>query len=398
MFLELLLERNPAFVEAAIALHRDGRIPSNSYVVDLDTVTRNARAIGAAAAQRNLTVFAMTKQVGRVPPFIEAIRDGGIDACVAVDVADARAVHAAGARLGHVGHLVQVPQGDAAEVAGMAPDYWTVFSDDKAREAAAASAARGREQALLARLYADGDRFYRGHGGGFAAEDVVAVAERLSQLEGARFAGITTFPAALIDHDARRVVATPNLATLERAADRLRSAGHDRLEVNAAGTTSTAMLDLLADAGATQIEPGHGLTGTTPLHVYDRTLPERPAVLYLTEVSHQHAGEAYCFGGGMYIDPVFGDYATQALVASGPTSDAAGLLPIELPPPAAIDYYGMIDTGRRTVSTGDTVILGFRIQAFVTRASVTSIAGVAAGRPEVVGIHDTSGRPITWPA
>ena len=41
----------------------------------------------------------------------------------------------------------------------------------------------------------------------------------------------------------------------------------------------------LAAGGATQLEPGHGLTGTTPLHA--RTaLPERPAMLYLTEVSH----------------------------------------------------------------------------------------------------------------
>ena len=31
-----------------------------------------------------------------------------------------------------------------------------------------------------------------------------------------------------------------------------------------------------------------------------RDLPELPAALYLTEVSHHYGGRAYCFGGGLY--------------------------------------------------------------------------------------------------
>ena len=69
------------------------------------------------------------------------------------------------------------------------------------------------------------------------------------------------------------------------------------IEVNAPGTTSSVVLDALAEAGATQCEPGNGLHGTTPLHAME-DLPELPASLYLTEVSHQHGGKAYCFGGG----------------------------------------------------------------------------------------------------
>ena len=56
------------------------------------------------------------------------------------------------------------------------------------------------------------------------------------------------------------------------------------------------------------------LTGTTPLHVSD-DLPEAPAVVYLTEVSHLSGGEAFCFGGGLYIDPVFPNYQVKAIVA-----------------------------------------------------------------------------------
>ena len=73
----------------------------------------------------------------------------------------------------------------------------------------------------------------------------------------------------------------------------------------------------LAEAGATQVEPGHGLTGTTPLHAVE-DLPELPAVVYVSEVSHLHGGEAYCFGGGLYIDPVFPDYPVKAIVSREP--------------------------------------------------------------------------------
>src|SRR5690606_38768123 len=156
-------------------------------------------------------------------------------------------------------------------------------SDDKAAEAAAAARAAGREQALLARVQTQGDTFYRGHEGGFAAEAAVEVARRIDALPSAHFSGITTFPAQLYDHATRKVRHTPNLATLQRTAEALRRAGFADLEINAPGTTSLVTLQALAEAGATQVEPGNGLHGTTPLHAVE-DLPERPAVLYLTEV------------------------------------------------------------------------------------------------------------------
>src|SRR5437764_5774174 len=112
----------------------------------------------------------MTKQVGRAPAFMAALREGGIDSAVAVDMADARAVHAGGLRVGHIGHLVQVPGAEAAAAAALQPDSWTVFSEDKAAEAAAASREAAKEQALLLRITAPGDRFYEGHEGGFPAD------------------------------------------------------------------------------------------------------------------------------------------------------------------------------------------------------------------------------------
>jgi predicted amino acid racemase len=397
MFLDLLRRRNPTFLDTVITLHQRGAIPANAYALDLDAVRANARVIREEADRHGLAVLAMTKQVGRAPGFLAALRDGGIDAGVAVDMEDARRLHAGGLRVGHLGHLVQVPTAEAGAAAAMDPVHWTVFSDDKAAEAAAASRAAGREQALLARIKAAGDRFYPGHEGGFDADQVLAVAQRLDALDGARFAGVTTFPALLFDHDARAVLPTPNLATLARAADRLRGAGFGDVAVNAPGTTSSAVLELLARHGATHVEPGHGLTGTTPMHVVD-DLAELPAACYVTEVSHLHDGRAYVFGGGLYVDPVFEPYALRALVADQPGLDQARLIDATIPPPEAIDYYGQLDPGAGPAPrTGASVVFGFRIQAFVTRAHVVGIEGAASGSPRVSGVWTSDGREARWP-
>ncbi|RVC57475.1 YhfX family PLP-dependent enzyme, partial [Mesorhizobium sp. M00.F.Ca.ET.038.03.1.1] len=308
MFLDVLRRRNPAFIEAAIGLHQQGKLPANAYVLDLDAVERNAKVLKQEADRLGLNIFAMTKQVGRSSSFCKAVVRGGIERAVAVDMACARATHKAGMKLGHLGHLQQIAKFEAdAAARTFKPDYWTAFNDTKAEEAGKGAKAAGYVQDLLARIAAEGDIFYRGHEGGFDAGEIVAVADRLDAVPGGRFAGITTFPALLFDHAARKVLPTPNLATLSKAAEALAKAGRKGVEINAPGTTSSVMLAALAEAGATQCEPGNGLHGTTALHVME-DLPELPAVLYLTEVSHLSGGKAYCFGGGFYIDPIFPDY------------------------------------------------------------------------------------------
>ena len=121
-------------------------------------------------------------------------------------------------------------------------------------------------------------------------------------------------------------------------------------------------------------------------------------MLYLSEVSHRHGDAAYCFGGGLYIDPVFPKYQVKALVGATPTSGANALANVEIPDYSAIDYYAMIDaTGPVKPKTGDTVIFGFRGQAFVTRASIVGVAGVAQGAPRVTSIENIFGQAIDWP-
>lgn len=396
MFLDVLERRNPALIEAAVALHRSGKLPANTYAIDLDAVETNARSIAAEADRLGIEILAMTKQVGRGGPFMAAIEAGGIGQTVCVDMACARATGAAGLRVGHLGHLVQVPRAEASTAAALEPAAWTVFSIEQAQEAARAAAERGREQTLLARIHGPDDTFYPGHEGGFPAAEIRRVAELIDGLDGASFGGITTFPALLYDRDTEQVTPTPNLGTLGAAAEELRRDGREGLIVNAPGTTALNALSTLADAGATQAEPGHGLTGTTPLHAA-HDLPERPAALYLTEVSHVHGDRAYCFGGGMYVDPVFPGYDIGALVGTEPAADALRRVHADLPDPAAIDYYGQLYSDDGPPRPGESVVMGFRIQAFFTRAYVAGLRGVDA-TPDVAGIWDGTGRTVGWPA
>ncbi|MDX8535043.1 alanine racemase [Mesorhizobium sp. VK25A] len=398
MFLDVLRRRNPAFIEAAIGLHQQGKLPANTYVLDLDTVERNAKLLKQEADRLGLKIFAMTKQVGRSSSFCKAVMRGGIERAVAVDMACARATRKAGMKLGHLGHLQQIARFEAdAAARTFKPDYWTVFNDIKAEEAGKGAKAAGYVQGLLARIAAEGDIFYRGHEGGFDAGEIVAVADRLDAVPGGRFAGITTFPALLFDHAARKVLPTPNLATLSKAAEALAKAGRKEIEINAPGTTSSVMLAALAQAGATQCEPGNGLHGTTALHVME-DLPELPAMLYLTEVSHLSGGKAYCLGGGFYIDPIFPDYDVKAIVSAEPTTAASALKSVEVPPPSAIDYYAMIDaSGASAPRPGDSAVFGFRGQAFVTRAYVAGVSGISKGKPVVETIENGFGEPYAWP-
>lgn len=395
MFLDTLKRRNPELLETAVALHQAGEIPANTFLLDLDAIEENARGIATEAERLGLTVFAMTKQIGRNPDVSRGLVRSGIRASVNVDMACARATATAGMQIGHIGHLVQVARAEARAAAQMFPDNWTVFDEHKAAEAAAAAAYVGNDQRLLARIQRADDEFYSGHEGGFDADDVVRVADRLDALDGAHFGGLTTFPALLFDPETGTVRRTKNLDTIERAAEALRAAGRTDIEINTPGTNSTVMLSALADAGATQIEPGHALTGTTPLHAVREDLPERPAVCYVSEVSHFARGRAFCFGGGMYVDPVFKPYQERALVGSDP----AGLVELDatLPPTTAIDYYGQLDPDGHPVAAGDTVVFGFRIQAFVTRGYTAAVSGVGTGSPRVHGVWASDGSATNWP-
>jgi predicted amino acid racemase len=326
------------------------------------------------------------------------------------------------AQIGHVGHLVQIPRRQADRIAALSPEVWTVFSLEKAREASEAArrvpragavrdgARAGRAQDLLLRVVRAGDTFYPTHDGGFELEEVVSAARQIAGLPNVRVVGVTSFPTLLFDPERRSVYLTPNMETIVLAAERLRrELGLEVTQINAPGTTSAETMAMLAEAGATHVEPGHGFTGTTPWHAYE-DLPELPAICYLTEVTDIRQRQAYVLGGGLYVDPVIPPYQVRALV--GQTGDQAlgNIANADLGSPAGIDYYALLDcaapraAGRQVrapdtcrsahVEIGDSVVFGFRAQAFVTRAHVAVIRGISRGQPTVAGLYDITGNKI----
>lgn len=395
MFLKKILERNSAMVDAVVRLHQANQIPANAYVLDLDTIIENVRLMADKAHECGMKLYPMMKQIGRNPVAVQAVQEAGADGFVCVDMADARRIHEAGGKIGHLGHLVQVPKAETATAVAMKPAYWTVYSYEKAKEISDALPA-GQIQKVMARIYAKGDTYYTGHEGGFPAEDIVEVAKKLDAMPGLQFAGLASFPTQLFDETSETVKHTQNYQTILKAKEKLEEAGFTDIEINAPGTTSSHLFEEMGKSGVTQVEPGHGMTGTTPVHAL-RDMAEKPAMVYVSEICHFYQNRAYAYGGGMYIDPVFPPYKVCACVGSDPDEAKQTIVECDIPNPAAIDYYGIFHEDVR-IKTGDTVVFGFRAQAFVTRAYVVPVSGIASGKPHVEGVFDSDGKKTGWPS
>ncbi len=393
MFLHSLLRTNPAFIDAAIELHQSGHIPANSYVLDIDTIAENATHIVSEAHRHGLSVFPMTKQFGRNPEALKVISDAGVDRFVAVDMACARAIKHGGYAVGHLGHLVQIPRHEITEALSLAPDYWTVFSREQA-DSISRAMPDGKTQKVLLRVYGRDDMVVPTHAGGFALETLDSDIDHIARLPGIVLAGVTTYPSASFDRLTRTVVATPNVGSMNKAAEMLRSRGIADIQINMASELSTRTIALAAEGGATQIEPGHAFTGTSPYQIFTDA-PERQAMIYLSEVSHAAAGGSFFFGGGLYQCIGAVEHTQEALVgrsgANGPRFERTALT---TPPNGVIDFYGKLDYPAGTdVRSGDTVIVCTRPQAFFTRAFIVPVRGIISGSPEVLGVWDVNGFP-----
>ena len=230
----------------------------------------------------------MTKQAGRVEFLLQGGHAWRHRPAVAVDMACARATHRAGMRR----RPSRPPRPGPARrgrSGGRVPCGRTsgrCSATEGERGCGAAARRSGFSQALLARIQADGDTFYRGHEGGFDAADVVGSGRPARRARRRPLRRHHHFSGAAVRPGQAQGGADPQPGARWRGPPR-RSPGRGArdIEVNAPGTTSTVTLAALAEAGATQVEPGNGLHGTTPLHALE-DLPELPAVLYVTEVSH----------------------------------------------------------------------------------------------------------------
>jgi predicted amino acid racemase len=407
MFLELLRHRNPALLRAAGDLALQRRIPPNTFVLDLDAIRANGAVIRAEAERVGLALYFMTKQIGRNPLVTEALTGPGGQETVAVDIADANALLAHGFRLGHVGNLVQLPSIDIPRIVGLEPEVISVFSAEKARQISAAASSLGRTQGLLLRV-ADPERdiYLPGMDGGIPLGELAGAARQIAALPGVRIDGVTTFP-ALAYSEAATPEPTPNFDTLLKAREILTGLGLSVRQVNAPGNTCSYTLATQAALGATHVEPGHGFLGTTPFHLR-HDLPEVPAACYVTEVAHHVGDRAYVYGGGFFVDdPVWLDPGFQRTAMVGSTAEELsehqesffGAGSGTTGGFGGIDYYGFISGTPRTVPVGATVVMGFRMQSFVTRANIAVISGATnsdSGKPvQLHGVFDQMGNRLT---
>jgi predicted amino acid racemase len=393
VFLEATQKYNPGLIEAGAGLHRRGQIPPNTYVIDLDAVAENTRRIAGAGRESGIRLFAMTKQFGRNPVICQVVAYCGIPEFVAVSVDEARRLWRAGLRVNHLGHLVSCSTYDLAEVVDHEPEFVTVYNlEQAARLSNAVLGRRHAPQRILLRLYDEEAFFHPGQHGGFALPDLDRSLVELRSMAGVRVAGVTAHPCLSYSYEDGTGGPTSNLTLILKAAEHLKALGVEDPEVNAPGVTCATTIPILGEQGATQGEPGSALTGSTPLHAFSDQ-PERPAMIYVTEVSHTFGDRAFVYGGGFYPRGHVGG----ALVGASAGDAKWRRLAAEPLPAEAIDYYGTLRQPAAAADrarVGDTVIYAFRTQIFVLLSMVAVVAGVSTGSPTMVGLFDARGEPV----
>lgn len=382
MFLNATLRRNEKLVKNAFKLHNEGIIRPDTYILDVDTIVENAKYIKKEGDKHGIQLYFMTKQLGRNPYISKKIMELGYSGAVCVDFKEAEVLHEQGVKIGHVGHLVQIPSSMVEDVLKMNPEVITVYSIEKAEEISKAAANLNKTQELLLRVIDEGDMLYPAQYGGFYLDELVNVAEKIRSLPNVRIVGLTSFPCFLYNKENKEVQYTKNVDTLKKAGEQLQNKlGIKITQMNMPSVTCAKSICNISKAGGTHGEPGHGILGTTPMHA-DFDLVEKPAMVYVSEISHNLKGSSFAYGGGHYRR----SHMEKAIV--GKSLDDYKIVETEDLNNESIDYYFEL---KDNAEIGNTVIFSFRTQIFVTRSEVAVVEGIQNGNPRLIGIYDSQG-------
>ncbi|MGL6064531.1 MAG: YhfX family PLP-dependent enzyme [Fusobacteriaceae bacterium] len=384
MFLDIVQRKNPELVKIAIELHQKGEIFPDTYVLDVDAILENGKSLCKKAKKNGIKLYAMTKQFGRVPYLAKKLIDIGFDGIVTVDFKEALVMMNKGIKLGNVGHLVQIPSSLVDKVVEYSPEIITVYSLEKIKEINLAAKKYGKVQDIMLRVLEKDSEIYSGQSGGFYLTELEKVTKDILELKNVRINGLTSFPCFLYNYDKNKIEGTKNIETIKKAEKILKDIGIIVEQLNMPSSTSLENIEDIKHHGGTHGEPGHALTGTTPFN--SRNLDgEIPAIVYVSEISHNLNEKSYSYGGGHYrrsgIKNVLVGKEFEKMRCQG----------IEAPTMESIDYYFEI-CGNSKI--GETVIGAFRTQIFVTRSNVVLIEGVKSKTPKIVGIYDSLGREI----
>lgn len=384
MFLDKLLERNEALASYAFKGIETGEILPDTYILDLDRIVQNGKSMVAEAQKYNIELYFMLKQIGRNPLVGKALMDIGFKGAVVVDYKEAIVMIDNGIHISNVGHLVQMPKQALEKILNARPDYVTVYSISKIEEINEVCKKLGLKQKLLIRVTDDDSHLYSGQIAGFNTATLKDVLKKVEELENVEFGGITVFPALLYSEDTGTIKETENINAKDRAVKILDELGYKDYNVNLPSASCTNSIPLIAKLGGTSGEPGHGLTGTTPLHKYVNEA-ENVGYCYVSEVSHNFKDKAYCYGGGTYRR----GHMENCLV--GKSLKDAIKAKIAAPDMDSIDYHFEID---RNCNVSDTVLTCFRAQVFTTRSNVAVVEGLSNNCPKLLGTYNSLGQEI----
>ena len=384
MFLSRLKENNPALLKYAFEAAKKGEILPDTYILDLDTIIQNAKIMKEEADKYNLDLYFMLKQIGRNPVVAQALQDLGFAGAVCVDYKEALCMIENGVKVANVGHLEQIPTAALQKIISSKPTVVTVYSLDKIKEINNVAKELGIVQGLLIRLTDADSQLYSGQIAGFHTDCIKNLIAEVNRLNHVEIKGLTVFPALLYDDATKTILPTENINVINRGIEICNKHGLTDLNINLPSATCTASIKLIHDLGGTSGEPGHGLTGTTPLHkVTDQ--PEKIGYCYVSEISHNYEDKAYCYGGGLYRR----GHMENVLV--GTSLQDAKLSKVKAPDLDSIDYHFEID---ENYPVGLTCVMCFRTQIFTTRSHVAVVKGLQTGKPECVGLYDAVGKEI----
>ena len=384
MFLDKVLENNRKLVECAFDMHRAGMILPDTYILDLDTIEANARAMKKTADENDIHLYFMLKQIGRNPLIAKKLMEIGFDGAVAVDYKEALCMIENDIHISNVGHLVQIPDAALDQIISHSPDYVTVYSYDKILKINETAKKYDMVQKLLIRLSDDDSLLYAGQEGGFHTDELSELIDKVNKLDHVKIGGLTVFPALLYDEKEGKILPTANMNVMDRGRKIAEEKGLKDLNINLPSATCCNTIPLIKQLGGASGEPGHGLTGTTPLHKHSDQI-EKVGYVYVSEISHCYNGLSYCYGGGHYRR----GHMENVLV--GKNIDNAKISKVLPLSDEVIDYHFTI---KDEFDPGDTAVMCFRTQVFTTRSDVAVVKGIQEGKPELLGIYNSLGQKI----
>lgn len=396
MYLDNVLKNNEQMLDHIMQLHQAGEIPVNSWVINLDQIAENALALSSKAKELGLKTYLMSKQHNR-NPYINALAiKMGLDKIVAVDFQGALACREYDLPLGHAGHLNQIPRNLMGEVIKLKPDVITVYNYEHAKWINNEAGKLGQIQDIMVRVYNDDDYAFEGQEGGFHVNLIQNFIDQIKELRNIKLVGATAFPCLKYNENLDdKIIPTSNVEAINETLNIMVKNGLEIKQVNMPGNTSTNEMELLKSLGATHVEPGNALLGTAPSHAFSADLPEKTAIAYLSEISHEYKGTYYAYGGGCYHT----NYSKKMYAYIGSKwqdSKDQGKVYYHHDIKQDIDYHMQFKpTTNQKISVGDSVVGVYRTQMHMTRSYHVAVSGMSGDRPlKVHYILDNARGPL----